>query len=586
MAVQIPRLQRMNQGAPTSVGRIEARTPDIARESARAGQAIGQAITDVDKIVTDVGDAKGNEAARQYEDWANRKLYGDSSTGERGLVHLEGDPTEAYNKFDEEAQAKFEELAGKNNSWVPGVKSRVREKLAAKRQSIQNKRLVAFGSQYDKWDETNTNAIIDSEKRNVTDALSYVDPKNPASLAEYERTIGEIQNTRIERALRVGRASKTAEGIQVDNLTRRQITKDVSEATYNGINNLLAANQLEIAKTVLDKYSDRLDPVHKEKLTEKFEKRRIENNAIAAVAQTEGLPYDQQRAQLNKLEEKVRLEAYKELDALERHKANLKERDTKKVYDNLYIHFQKNLESDGPYTSWTAAMKDPVFRELEDRLGAKQRAALKSMFDRPKTSNPEARRTMLEKLDNREMAQWSPSEFEEYASGLDKSDYSHFRTKYEQLRNPSESQKVSVTNQMARDIRYAIRNSALTKTVAGRVTSGSRQRGLEFEMRLRKEMDQLDVMNMTPGQRSEWIYKRIAEEVKNPSSTKLGDAGLPEKDSVKKQRDDLEKTRAWYTRLNEDQRAQYIVDYVKDNGSEPERMDQLLKWIKENKLDE
>ena len=548
MAVQVPRLQRTDAPTPVSAGRIEGQPVDVTRTLAQVQQGItnlGGAIVDkMAQFEKDGIDTRARAAANQFDQWYNTQLNGDSKAGIVGIKNLQGDPQETYNKFDEEALKKLEELSIVEGA-SPKVQAAVKSALANKYNTLYGTRLSLYSQQWDKYDQSVTDDAVKAEKKLAIDSTAFVVAGDESTLAPFEASLGRIRDARIRRALKIGTAQDSPDGkvlfIDEEGVQRRvnlnqsaqvDIAKDFSDATYESISNLLAADQLDSAKVMMSRYGDRLDPLNKAKLTEAFNKAEVDSKANQALAKLEDKSLPEQKRALKALptdtpqKMKIKQEALKLLDANERYKENAQRRDSSEVYNALAIGIQKKMTSSQPFTSLYELEQDPEYKRLINRVtDAKQRAALQAMVEQPNESDPEAYGALMDDLVNGQFYGMTYEELALKKVGLSKSDAKYFDKELVRHNTESEGAERAKVNFIGSELSRQLNAAGILRYKNGKLTAASRRELNRLQTKVMVEADKLP-KNMSVTEQSKWLREVVAEEIATSAKGATGAAKL------------------------------------------------------------
>lgn len=487
MAVRVPRIQRDQVAQTPSVGRIQASVPDASRAQA----AIGGAIEDVGQQLVQVEENAANIKAAQVglelERWANERI-----NGKDGLAHLQGDPTPAYAQFYEELKQRYEDAS--DQGFSPLVKSRIQKVLAGKYNSIYNQATLKEGQQFDTYDERVTTGAVNNAKQRAASDGAYVQVDDPATLAPFEATLQEIDDLHIKRSKRVGTAQVAEDGqylyinddgeeerINLGPAVQYQIAKDRGEATYNAINNLLRARQVDKAQFMMDRYSQNLDPVNKAKLNEAFERIGVEEKAYNEVNEMYNLTFEQKKQAIGRIKDvKVRKKAGEILDAQDRYRQNLRTRSSKEAYNQIYDIIEANRKTKQPWSSWFEAQQDPTISGLLPRVtNPTFKKALKKQIEGAGGGAGDSAKfgQLLTRAQNGEFYQMPGSDFEAMTTGLNKTQYNKIFSIYRQQNFESDSQERTRVRHLMKQVEFEAERAGLIRRGRfGDYTKKSRER--------------------------------------------------------------------------------------------------------------
>lgn len=487
MPVQIPGgVKRFDPVAQPSVGRIQADVPDTAKALAQTTEgvtAIGNEIASyMDEIEKQTIDTKASELSNMYHQWYSERLDGNSEKGIIGLKHVQGDPTESYNNFDQEAQEKLEEL-----SQVSGLSNRgqiiVKKALANKYNQLYDQRLTSYGHQYSKYQQKVTDDSVSLEKASALDATGLININDPSSSVPFERSLGKIGELRIKNALKFGAAQKSENGkyrlidddgqvikFDINDSVKYEIKKDKGEAVYESLSNLINADKIDEAEYLMKSYGMYLDPVNRAKVVEKLDNAKVEQKAYSALAGMEDLPFDQQKKKLKEMKSndpkamKIKQKALEFLAANERHKNNIARIDSKEAYDYLANKIEAKQRSANPFSSKIQLERDPEFKRIVGRVtDAKQRKALYNIVEKPEQSDPEVFAELMTKVGNGELYGMAYPDLAAMQVGLSQRDARMFDNEWKKQNTDTESQERSRVNSVAAEFRRQYIGAGLLK---------------------------------------------------------------------------------------------------------------------------
>lgn len=441
MPIQIPTLKRNDAPEPESVGRVNTQAPNLAQPFEQATQSLAHgarmAIHAHDRADEDAGSLIAIDKATEYESRYREELDGNSEKGTLGVKNYQGDPTPVYNEFDTKMKDKFDELLNDGNTYSERTRFKISRALARAHNSVYGVRLTAYANQYARYEQGVTDDSVSLKQKGLSDAAGMINSADQNSTALFDQNVGDIQNIRIGSALKMGAAQLDPNGqyMYVDDTGKAQranlspgvkvqIAQDLSKGIYNAVDNLIKSNSFEQAKTLMDKYNDRIDPVNQKKLNEDYQKGEKKFTAYQTVQSVDGLPADKQLAAIDKIkDEETKDQALSYLDSKERHRADIRERSSTDTYNRLSIDVQKKMQSGEPYTSIDELESDPMFsRQIDKVTDAKQRKALYQLVDNPKESDEDAKRKFYDAIQNGELYGMTSQQLFSMQTGLNKED--------------------------------------------------------------------------------------------------------------------------------------------------------------------
>lgn len=623
MPVKIPNLQRNQPVAPTSQGQINVNVPSAARGIAQRGEALSNLTAQTGKLFQkfedDAIDTEKLNAVGQYQRWYKIKLDGDSNAGITGLKHFEGNPTEKYNEFDEEAIKKQEEILSKSKLSERG-KNVLKHALTNKHNSLYDIRLTSYGNQYSRYREQVLSGSVGLEKQSAVENMGFVKAGDESSLAPFNSTINNLRNLHISHGLKIGTAQEAEDGkylfvgddgvqkrVNLNSSVKHKIAKDIADTTFESINLLIKNKQVDQAKFVMDRYKDQLDPLNKAKLDKAFDDADIEVKSLEALGKMEGLSFPQQRSKINALpsksakQVKIKQEAMKFLDANERYRDNLQKRDSKEVYNTLAVEVLEKMNSSEPYDNLFQLEANPKYKNLIDRVtDVKQRKALIEMIDSPKASSEEVYSKNLELLRNGQYFGMSGPDLMTNTVGLSSSDKKFFRSQWTKQNTETEGQERAKVNWVSKQLfRMADGSGLIKKDRFGKLTKKSRKFMNELETDVLLEAEQIP-KNLGVEGTTSWIKRIMLQKVKEKESARVpwlerlrgfitGDDNEPVKKPLPLPRDGKRPlvpaaptASTGLNTLSSQERMKVFQAYKKaHNGQRPGTREELSKWYKE-----
>lgn len=542
MPVQIPPGVKRIESAPTpSVGRIQADVPETAQAFGQvtkaATGAVGEFADYLDDIEKQVIESKATEASNAYHQWYKERLEGNSEKNILGLNHIKGDPTQAYNQFDEEASEKLSEL-----SQVQGLSARgqiaVKKALANKHNVLYDSRLTSYGNQYSKYRHTVTDGAVELEKTTALEATGLININDPSSTVPFDGSLGRIGEHRIKLGLEIGTAAKNEKGkymlvddegkvirFDMNDSLKYEIKKDKGEAVYNSLMNLVNADKVDEAEYLAKNYSSYLDPVNKAKITEALDKAKTEQKAYKALAGMEDLPYDQQKKKLKDMktndpkEMKIKQKALEFLAANERHKNNIARVDSKEAYDYLANKIEAKQRSANPYSSKVQLERDPEFKRMVGRVtDAKQRKALYNIVEKPETSDPEVFAELMTKVGNGELYGMAYPDLASMQVGLSQRDARMFDNEWKKQNTDTESQERSRVNSVASEFRRQYIAAGLLKY--DRFKKATPQSLQRMNQLMTGVLQKQFPKGMPQSEQKEWVKEVVSEIVTREKAAK------------------------------------------------------------------
>lgn len=539
MAVQIPRLDRAQAPSPGTTGRLDVSAPTQTRALATVATATNKALaTAVDfigdmqsKAIDTKGDHLVNIFDREYRERLEGKVEIDPITGETtrtyGLKHLDGDPTEAYSKFDEDMRARIDQLVGEFKG-SEAARARIKQKLDNRYTSLYAQRLTAEGYQYDKFRDATAESLVESAKRDAVEAhISSITPGDAQSLAGFNSSLNEIRSVRIRNAIAQGAAREDENGnilytdeegntrrVTADLITQQTIARDFSETITAGVLNLLSARQVGAAETLFDTHSAAIDPINRATLEKKLDDARVEEKALDVYARTQGMTAAQQREQILKTADpRVQREALNMMSLHASRMANLSAQDSKEVYHSLATMVFDKQRSNNPFLNTYELERDPTFSRLIGRVtDPKQREALYAMVESPNVSDEDARAELHRLVGDGAFFNMEYDDMNLFLTKLNKSDRNTFESLWRQHKLETPSEEGSKVSRLVTQAREAFNAVLLRTDTNGRPTKASLRERNDFESAMIKASESLPA-DMTPSEINQWVQDNLNKRV-------------------------------------------------------------------------
>ena len=203
MAVELPRIGRLEPQAPQSVGRFEANLPNIAEATAPIGRAVSESVdkiadanTAFTKKQQSVWDVKTSDLANQFE--LRRK---------EALAKInvkDGDTLSEYKKYDEDADNDYNEVLKQYGTMDPMFQELLKNKISTaygKQESFRN--IQQFEQDY-KYQNNVTKSAIALDQDNFLNAGLRLDIKDPKSFTLLDGFRSRIEQAHISQGERSG----------------------------------------------------------------------------------------------------------------------------------------------------------------------------------------------------------------------------------------------------------------------------------------------------------------------------------------------------------------------------------------------
>lgn len=522
MGVQIPKVERFGPSAsPTpSEGRINVDIKNPLKTSGLLGEATMH-------FAAEIGDeyVKGEAIAAdtistQYASEFHRDLE-NRLEGPDGAKRVKGDPTEAYQKYDEDTKLKYEEILSKAAGYSEATRAAVKAKLDNTEAKFYDRKVSAYGNQLNTFQTNVTNDAVALLKNDMMDNTAHLDISDVNATTALDNTISQIEDQRIKMALKNGSGKAILNeqgqvtGYDLNPSVNLQIAKDISDGLTKSINNLIAAGDVEGAEYLMNKYGNRIDNVNKDKVVEKTKKASIESKGMAEFDKVRNMNSEAALSRLEKIQDpKVREQAIKNLDTHTRMVKNLTDRASKNSYNELTKYIMEKQKSN-PYIDVNALEKDPMYKRLSDTItDAKQLTAIRHMVEQPKVSNQKAKSDLYNDMFNGKLSGMSYEDFSEKASNLDKKDRQMFETQWKKYNQTTPTEEYQMTKSMGADLNKQLQSLGyVKKNEYGKYSNAD-------QIKLNQAYDELiDVTDkLPPGatykERLQFVQKFAADKVK------------------------------------------------------------------------
>lgn len=499
MAVEIPRLNRLDIQPQESAGRIQTDLPDFNKPQAQISNAVEGLGSEIAGYVAKIEDQdihnKSTELLNQYEEWYRERLDGkinpDGSVTQ-GLRHLSGDPSGSYQTFDEEAVKKREELLS-NGGLSDRGKRYLLPKMASLSNQLHDKRSTVFGYQYSKWQDDTKQKAIGLANLGLQDAGATFNPNDKRSVLAFDAGIERIKELNVRHGLQVGNATEAENGaysiknndgteirFNADPELQFNVKKDIADAIYQSIDNQINAQQPDRAQAILDKYGDYVDEKRKAELYKAMNKTHGDMEAYTILAKMDNMDLNGKLKALKQYgkehPEKIHVKE-KALELLSSQQARLdglKNRQGEEFYDKAWNIVSKKQNSDDPYDS--IDQMENALKAYIPYLKPKHRKALQEMVGGgPEHSDPETLERLQKKIQDQTFKLLSPQQLTEAMQGLKESDKTRYRTRWETQTSESTPQERSKLGYALKTFEQAYEDSGLLRKIRGKVSPASNQ---------------------------------------------------------------------------------------------------------------
>jgi hypothetical protein len=522
MAVQIPRLQRIAPQAPESVGRIETKLPDISNAGASfskaltdSGKAIDEHVYEVEKQAAELDATKG---ANDYE-----VAY---KTEKEKLKGIDGNPTEAYSKFDQDSQKWMNDIRDKYKGSSELVKQRLEAKLQSTHESLRVARSVDEAVQYNAYEKKTTDSTISLAKEGAISALEIYNVNDPDTILPFTEQIARMKDTRVASGERTGLVTRDAKGERVYSASLdMQMKKDVSDTIKDAVEILNAKGMIAESESLMERYKDDILADTKSSLAKSTKSSLERTEALNLASTLYGFPPD---VQLKKLDEMTNLspaikdKARKALDTHARIYENAKRRASDSSFEEVAQYLRKKEEGGNPLLTVDQLENDPVFNRAANRMTDAKRKALYKLVEAPAKSDPITLEKMYESVNNRELRGMSMADFEENVAGLTKTDKNKFRKMWENSNletESEESRRISFTGKELKEQMIAAK--LLKPNQYGKLTTKDRIKYTQAMDAMTVAME--DLKGAGPAEQRKWVkdytVRVLKDGIKEPVTT-------------------------------------------------------------------
>lgn len=624
MPIQLPEVKRIDPQGPVSVGRLDATVPDVQRPMAQQNAALqdlaSEGLRYRNQVADQTADTTATNKENSFEQWHKEQIYGDPGNDDPsrgplrpstvGLKFRKGDPTENYRDFEKQADDKLKDLSTPDSEqpWDQETQNLVNRRLNKKAEQLRLESLTEYGHAQSKYDDGITESGVKINQQALPGATTFIQAGDESTLAPLQTRLTAMRNLRIAQALRYGGAKEDENGmtpytapdgrktaVTLGPATQLQIKKDLSDGLYGAMDNLVkVGNPDALAKVdfMKEKFGDLLDPLHKDKLTQDYEKSRVDAAAFALAAQAKGTSNPD--AIMGGVDEKVRHKALQIINEDQRNVEAIKQRSSKSNYQPLAEHVMQVMRSDTPFEGVIGLEQDPMFKAFAAKVtDPKQLQAIYHMVDQPKESSKPALNKMVGLFmgqdPNNDIKGMSQTDFELYKANLSKPDQRKYQNMYEKMNIQSDTKLDNSYKQFGKEFdQQAIGALLLRKLPNSNYLIPSDQiRSAQYKKELLDSLDGLPPMG--PKERSDYVAKFVADKMtgnvfkppegqkfnggkKSPAPPPAGSNQAPSGVAPA----DVAKV---YGNLTPAARQSYILDYRKSHNNAVPNTDQLVDFI-------
>lgn len=458
MAIKLPQLQKIQSAPDASVGRVNVKAQDNSSLILNQTKAVTNVINQVDETYYRIEDKKINSASQESN--IEGKGWNDNKLNE--LSKIEGDPTEAYAKYDQEAYEKKQEILKKYENASDRVKAHVAANLDKTFSGLSAQTNRQRGAQQETYEnnmyETGVALSVDNIASNLAGTIR---PNNPDSFIEMENGLGDLTSVIAKRAIEKGNAEVVKEGeaythsykdpegnivrVKMDNLAKSRVAKERSKAVSMSIDSLIGAGQTQSAKDTFARYKNYMTASEQTKINKKLHREDVSATAYSKMAEMRGLDSDQQMQKINSVkDEEVRSKLLAIKDKNDGAVARIRKREVQASYNLISNVAAQGMESG--YYSMADLEESDEYKSNWEKLDAKTRQAIKEQIKAPKKSSSASLHKVQDLFfDRKKLDAASDMSLEDfrvnYLNGLEESDKKKYYKEFEEMKNPSNSQR-------------------------------------------------------------------------------------------------------------------------------------------------
>lgn len=454
--VTIPKIQRIQPSATMPQNerinlKVENNAQDILQ---RTNAVVGLVETGADvyqKFEDQTINTLSAEAERDYTAWNNQELT--------KLKSIQGDPTDAYQKYEEAATIKYNEILEKR----PDVSERVKRHLTANLNKVSESQRVNMMKQRGAQQETYQNNLYESslklKRNNLNDSAGFIRKGDPGSYMMFDETISDISTTIAKRAVDKGLGQvvdpdskdydhmyRNEDGnlvkVKLNDIAKVRRAKELSEGIYASINSMNAAGYKDEAREAYQRYAPYMETRAKTALDNKFKTGEVKTQAYEEIQKIEGKSEQDQMRAIESIEDaELKSEVLKIKDTNDNRRENIRNRKYKANYNTLANRVIEKMNSGTPYFGLADLEADPVYREVWDNLDPKGKKAIIDSVQTPKQTDPQAlarvQSLFIGEDPENQLEGMDAATFQTYLSGLGTVDRRKYSDKFLKLNTQS-----------------------------------------------------------------------------------------------------------------------------------------------------
>lgn len=524
MAVQIPRIERVQAQPTQNVAKSNVSVPDINRGANLQMQAVG-------KIVEDQADyfLKQEKAAIDTAAKAASNEYSIYLNSELNNAKLQqGDPTAAYASFNENMNLKYEEILNKNPNLSEAGKQAVRSSLNDVMTNYSMKANTAYSGQYFDYDKKVTNDAVKMTAQDFSNAASYIDPKDEKSFQAIDALINRIGNLYKAHGEKFGAVTRDENGNQIStDGINLQIAQATSEGLSSAINNLNASNRPDLAEALYAKYYKYIEINKQDNLTKSISKTKDNIEVYDAVDATRAMSPEAIDSYLNKKfkdNSELKSKAYDLIVARKKDQEAIKDLSSEKNYDIVAKMVMDKMNSYLPYKNLTEMQLDPSLAGFLPKItNPRQLKALNSLVSAPKESSSESLIKFNQAFMDGELRGMSPTKFLEYKAGMSKADQKVAEREWRKFNAPETTAQEAVSlSRMAKNLQaQLIENGYIQRNSYGKIIGENEKKYIEAFNEFKDALVDLPP-NMTNTERDKFVREFAAKKIKEKAFNNSG----------------------------------------------------------------
>lgn len=513
MPVQLPTVDRFEPQAPAPAPRINVDVPDSTRVSMQAGEAGKQALDQTAKMFAEQEDHASDLTATNVANSYAARFKVELAK----VQNIQGDPTSAYHKFDEDSSSWANDLTKQYEGSSERTKAKIAERIQMTHGELQARRSVDEALQYQKYEKNTTDAAIQLGQEDMMASSELLNAKDTNTFSNLDNNIYNLKKLHTESGLRTGTVLRNSDGsLSYTPQALIEMKKDVSDGLKNVIETLNASGKTDEAQMLLEKYKDDLTADTTRKLTAGHKDSLTKNQALAEVDKVQFLDPVAQLAKLNKISNvEVKEKALSFANDRQRYLEQAKNRASNDVYEKLSDYIRKRQSSGQNFVSVTDLQNDETYSRLRGSLNSKDEDALEKMIKARSESTDNGRQELLSNVTAGGFKGMSYPELLRLNSQLSKSDQKKAMSYWTDANSDSDSEKSQRRTYMTKKLKDEMQASnVIKKNVFGKYTNDSEIKITNYQDELQQVIDGLPA-NMDVSQQNKVIKDFIDAKKKN-----------------------------------------------------------------------